>query len=144
MHKALRCTCSLKFPPFSFNIFLSVLQQYNLITIAVFLNLSLIVDCSIIFIPMCLQSAAYHASSFSPLLSIFFLFISCMWPPPVWAHLLPQKICLLDQLFHYPPTFFNSSCAYGWFFYNFFLHGLLPLFSLLVYWHGNLFSAAKD
>ncbi len=75
MHKALYCTCSLKFSPSLFSTFLSVLQC-KLTTVAVFLNLSLIVDCSIIFILLCLQSAAYLDSSFSLHLSVFFLFIS--------------------------------------------------------------------
>ncbi len=106
-------------PPSLFPPFLSVLQC-NLTTVAIFVNLSLIVDCSGIFILLCLQSAAYHASSFSLLLSVFFLFISCYWPPPVCALLLPQKICLLDQVLPYPPTSFNLSCACGWLFYKIF------------------------
>ncbi len=68
----------------------------------------------VFFILLCLQSAAYDASSFSHLLPLFFLFISFLWPPHVCALLLPQNICLSDQLLPYPPTSFNSFCACGW------------------------------
>ncbi len=119
MHKALCCTCSLKFPPSLFSTFVSVLWC-NLTTVAVFLNLSIIFGCSIIFTLLCLESAAYHTISFSLLLSIFFLFISCLWPPPVCALLLLQNICLLDQLLPYPLTSFNSSCACDWLLYKIF------------------------
>ncbi len=142
MHKALHCTCSLKSPPSLFQPSLSVLQ-YKLTTVAIFLILSLIVDCSNIFILLCLQSAAYHVSSFSLLLSIFFLFISCLWRPPVCALLLPQKICLLDQLLPNPPTSFISSHAFGWLLYkgfSIFVASFLPLGLLAC----SLFSAAQD
>ncbi len=103
--------------PSLFSTLLSVLQC-NLTTVAVFLNPSLIDNCSIFFILLCLQSAAYDASSFSLLLSLVFLFISCLWPPQVHALLLPQNICLLDQLLPYLATSFNSFCACGWLLYK--------------------------
>ncbi len=121
MNKALCCTCSLKSPPSLFPPFLSVLQC-NLTTDDALLNLSLIVDCSDISILLCLQSAAYHASLFSLHLSIFFWFISCLWPRPVCALLLPQNFCLLDQLLPNLYTSFNSYCDCGRLFHKIFYH----------------------
>ncbi len=80
------------------------------------ISLSLLIVVSFLF--SCV--AAYHASSFSLLLSVFSLFISCLWPPPVHVLLFPQIICSLDQLLPYPPTSFNSSCACGWLLYKIF------------------------
>ena len=108
MHRALCSTCSLKFPPFSFPLPPNQLciVRCNLANVAIFLNLSLIVDCSDICILLHSQSAVYHyhAPSFSLPPSILSLFISCLCPPPVCALPLPQKICLFDQLLHNPPT----------------------------------------
>ncbi len=83
-------------PPSLFSTSISVLQCI-LTTVAIFLNLSLIVDCSIIFILLCLQSHAYHAASFSFSLSIFFLIIfvvtpSCLCPPVASKHLFVRSV----------------------------------------------------
>jgi hypothetical protein len=75
-----------------------------LTTFAVFPILSLIVESSdiCIFILLCLQSAAYHASSFSVLSLFYFLFVT-------------PKIYLLDWLLLLPnpPISFISSHACG-------------------------------
>ncbi len=94
--------------------------QYCDVTWPLLLSFSIPLSLLIVvfFILLCLQSAAYDSSLFFHLLSLFFLFISCLWPPHVRALLLPQNICLLDQLLPYPPTSFNSSCASCWLFYK--------------------------
>jgi len=102
MQRALHCTCSLKFTPSLFPPSYSVLQS-NLTTVAIFLNLSLIVDCSDICILLCLQNAVFSChlifTSSVCTLSVYFMFVtsSCSRPPLASENLFVQLVadCLI-------------------------------------------------
>ncbi len=113
----IHCTCSLKFSPFS-----SLLISFgmSLDHCSPFPNLYPIVDCSVLFILLCLQSAAYPASSIPLTLSVLSPLITCVCPLPGISLPLSQKIWLLDRLLSNPPTSFVSSCACGLLSYHFF------------------------
>ncbi len=126
MHKALHCTCSLKFPLFSFPTLLISFALELDHSVAIFLNLSLIIDSSDIFhspvFAKCCLSCLLIFTTSVRILSL----ISCLWPPPVCALPLPQKIYFLDHLLPNPPTSCVLSCACGCFLFKIF-----PMFCCL-------------
>ena len=108
-HRALPCTCSQKFPPFSFPSLLTWSVVWcNLTTVAIFLNVSLIVDCSDMFILLCLHKPPHlhFLPSSICILSVYFLIVT----PKIW---------LLNRLLPNPPISFISSHACGWLLYPF-------------------------
>ncbi len=128
--------------PSFFSPFLSVLW-WSLTTVSVFLNLSLIVNCSEIFIPLYLQSAAYHASSFSLFcLYSFYLFIICDSLLFVSSCCLRKSVCLISCSLTLPHLWTHhvlvADCCIK--FSSFFVASYLPLGLLAC----SLFSAAQD
>ena len=135
MQRRLRCTYSLKFPPSLFPPSYSVLRC-KLTTVAIFLNISLIVDCSDMCIFLHSQSDAYHASSFSLPPSVLSL-LSHVCDPLLFAPspCLRKYACWIGRCCIILPHLLPHLVLVDDCHINFSLVVVASFLSLLVYWH---------